>query len=308
MDKRVYFSRLIELSLNELTVIKVTKEIDLQISDFKDYVEVLMAYLSGEREKLKKKVNELEETCPGTLVTLLSKLRMQVRCGDIELSLADELLERIKHNPRHDIYTGEVFFVAAQAYAACERYNESKDLFFQAYENLKRLGSQKKANKALLNSIVSENFIVPDKKFNLEYNYIVNRSLAVGDNDMAGIATVNIGKEYDDIGSHQVAIKYYTEALDLMKNDKGTSHYYLTMAYRSKAYFQTKQYKLSSMDYEMAKLAPFKLVKKVLEEIDQLVQSNREFSIQDFIDGKFEGEKLVDVKKLDNNFVKHSNY
>ncbi|MCB9061690.1 MAG: hypothetical protein H6622_09230 [Halobacteriovoraceae bacterium] len=308
MGNNSHFSRLIELSLNELTVIKVTKDINKEISDYKDYADILRFYLSGNIEKLRKKVDQLEKECPQTLMAQLGRLRLQTRLNEVDDELIKNLEEKIESSDHLNDYKGEVYFVIGQAFAVKKEYKLAKDTFYKAYESLKELGSSKKANKALLNSIVSENLLDKNKNFNLEYNYIVNRSLALGDTDMAGIATANMAKEYYEIGSFIVAIKYFTQALEYMKNDRGTSHYYLTMAHRALAYLKSGEIDKGLTDYEMAKIAPFKVVKEFLNDIQTyLIENRSDHKISDYILNA-SGVQKISAKNLDNNILNSSNY
>lgn len=308
MGNNSHFSRLIELSLNELTVIKVTKDINKEISDYKDYADILRFYLSGNIEKLRKKVDQLEKECPQTLMAQLGRLRLQTRLNEVDDELIKNLEEKIESSDHLNDYKGEVYFVIGQAFAVKKEYKLAKDTFYKAYESLKELGSSKKANKALLNSIVSENLLDKNKNFNLEYNYIVNRSLALGDTDMAGIATANMAKEYYEIGSFIVAIKYFTQALEYMKNDRGTSHYYLTMAHRALAYLKSGEIEKGLTDYEMAKIAPFKVVKEFLNDIQTyLIENRSDHKISDYILNA-SGVQKISAKNLDNSILNSSNY
>lgn len=223
MTQLHFLQTIVEASPFELKSLLVNSE----DSEIALYGQVLELYRMGKIETLSNLISEISDP----LILALANLRLQIRTRQISLARFSDLEREVKSF--EEMWHGEIYFVLAMAAEVLDDQRKSQSLFLKSYTAFEGLGFSKKAVKALLNATACESRIYPDGKFIPDYQFILQKALEVNENSVACIALTNISREYQKLGSLNVALEYCDRALVFMKSETGTQQYDLIIAQRA---------------------------------------------------------------------------
>lgn len=160
---------------------------------------------------------------------------------------------------------GEAYFIAAKGYSTIGLFNEAKEFYLKSYQNLKKAHLMKKAIKALQNHIVVESKIKPQKSLFSDYNFLFKESLRVGNKPMAGLAKQNISREYELVGSLDIALEYAEQSVELMSDDSGSFHYFMAILHKAHLLVKLKMFEEAKKEIQRLGIAKFQEIQEGLK-------------------------------------------
>lgn len=261
MSEQEYFQEIIESNPMELR----TNLFEGCSPDLVNYAHALRAYRMGEISDLKRISNEIK--C--TTILAIVKLRIKIR---ERLIASEDLIDYSQILPVIESqWIGEYHFVLAMAYEIIGDQQQAKVSFLKSYQEFENIGFRKKAIKALLNATAANSRVFPDGKYIADYQFILQKSLEVGELGVAGIALTNISREYQMLGALNLALDYCDRALLLLGTEANTLQYDLILAHRAHLLTQLDRRKEAELCLEHLRTSEFLEVEaalKVLEEKD----------------------------------------
>lgn len=259
MAKRIDFKQILEASLSELIGLQWT------FNEFPEterlYAEALLSYLKGDLERLKNLAREmagLPRTSDLDVCLRLVRLRLQIRQSTVETGLLDEL----RSAPCDPFWRGEVAFVLALGFGSRRDFAQESLAYKQAYAAFTAQGCARKALKSLQNHLAAESSLRPNVRFLAELLYLFKQARRLREFGMAGLALVDLSREYQKIGALRTALKFANRAVTYLERDVGTIHYYFALAHRCHVLFQLERSVEAMNDYELIRSAPFSEIRE----------------------------------------------
>lgn len=263
------FTDIIQAPLKELYLLKASGSIkDLEL---KLYVEVLHAYLLSDASEL----DVLSKNTKGDLRDI-TELRKQIVTKTVSSAFLEELEVGLENRGR---WKGEYAFVMGIAYWALQQNQEALKAFQKSYTALWEIGAKKKAVKALMNVVVSEDRIDNKKKCISSYEFVKEKALEVGDRVVAGLCYHNMAKEYLKLGGAELSLKYSHLAVDHLGDDKGVNHYYEAILHRCHTLIELGRYHEALIDFQTAKASPTASIQEALRAIEVLLGDKKELRL-----------------------------
>ncbi len=271
MGEKPVWNDLIQYTLNELLKFRLTFG---EVRCFEDaYAQVLIAYLQGDSEAFEgflSKFSEIAKTAKldsrdVKFLKLAATLRKQLCERHVDPILLSEALELSQKDVER---SGEILFIAAMGYEALNDFVQMKEIYRLAYLSLEASGAKKKAVKALLNHVVADSRIHPKKKLIYDYQLVFHKAREAGVPGAAGIALLNISREYQKLDAFVAAIKYCNRALKFLKLEGETRPYFMAIVHRCHLLLQLGQVREAQFDYDLAKASSFPEVLGALEVIE----------------------------------------
>lgn len=265
--KNELFIKVIESNLDQLLELDLANEVVAPLE--KQYLSVLICYLRGEKEELSLFIENSQSLPP--FFCLLVQIRLGILIGSNESTTLSEFSKFLEEKNLSEDYTnwkGEIAFVLGLAYLENKAYEPAKIFFQMAYRFLNDLGAKKKSVKSLLNVVVSESRLHNYKKLIIDYEFVAKKSLQAGDPIVAGICFLNISREFQLIGSLNLALKYVNKSIEHLGSDLGLNHYYSALLHRSHVLIDLGRHFEAQLDYETARLCPFPQIQEALKVIE----------------------------------------
>ncbi len=270
MKTEIQLEKIIEANLAELLDFRIQAVGGAVIISY--YIEVLIAYLQSDLPRL----NELSKTIPENLslkeyqyLSLILAVRTQIRKRFFHKNDVEQLLE---YEAPSKTWRAEGLFVAAMYYETKENNKASKDLYLRATQALSKVKCEKKSVRALLNYVVMESRLYPEKKLISDYLFIAKKAKNVGALSVSGVAYLNISREYQKILALELALKHCKLAIKELNSDHGSLHYYLSIVHRCHLYLEMGRFPEALLDYQRASISQLSEVRCALQIIDVLLK------------------------------------
>jgi hypothetical protein len=248
------------------------------------YGQALAAYLDGNLALLEKLEAELRqyaqasgssESEEANVLALLVKLRICIRKLDRSADAKYGLEELLRNAPRDNpLLSGEMHFVAAMYCEVSEELASAQRHYATAYTQFTEAQAQKRAVKALHNSIAIHSRQDPQWNGRSEYFFLYRKAKAVGARGVAGTALYNISLEQERIGALIPALKSVQRAITLLHRDHGSLPFLLASAHHFHLLLQLgrKQEALSGLtllkDASLPEAqAAFQFLRSIMEDI-----------------------------------------
>jgi hypothetical protein len=271
----INFKSILEANIRELTQLKLEGH-KLKSEEIL-YLNILKSYLKGEVSELKTIRRELVKSKQNNDLLALLDIRIAIRNRKFKESL---ILDAQNFNSQHTWFQAELTFLSAKFYSIGKKYLDAKNNYYQAYIMFKDINYKKKAIKSLLNTVVSESKINPEKRLITDYRFIADEAMKVQEVGMAGLCNLNIAQEYFDVKSLQLSLKYTNLAIKLLNKDEGSLHYYLALSHRSQLYLELNMRSHALEDFEACLYCSFPEIKENLKLIEKNYNiMNRKISI-----------------------------
>ncbi len=273
-----------KIGLNELLDLNLRDMVPLNSDSFTDkdsyyYYQVIKTYSRDELDSLA----ELAQSDEVTLAfKRLALLRLEIRRKNVKAKTIAELLICASNN---QALNGEIYFVVGFAFESLAEHLHSRNYYRKSFEAFESAKVHKKAVKALHNVIAAESRIYPQKKFIIDYLYVASRAKKIKEFGIAGLACLNISREYQIIGAHDAALKFCNRALRLMENDSGGLQHCLAIVHRAHLLSEMKRYLEAKIDYQLASISPYPEVQSALKALDLITNKNS--------NDKFDKDKLL---------------
>jgi len=300
--KNYAFSEIIGWSLAEL----IENQDQIEELWIRLYAKTLCAYLKSDLKSLKENIEEMKsyKTDFFSDLDLISELRLEIRNRKVN----ENTLQRVLLiSNKNKLLTGEIFFILGLAYEILNNEEKCKSAYLQAAEHLEKIGSNRKAVKALFNALAAETRMHKDnKKYLPDYSQFIRRAKALKNYSVVGIAYLNISREYQKIGALTAALKYATLAIGyLNKYDYGSLDYYSALTHRAHVWIDLGRHTDAKMDMELAQIADFVEIKSALLVLDSILNGQKNI-LQISMNLLFPGwrERLLECKTyINKNFL-----
>jgi tetratricopeptide (TPR) repeat protein len=263
------FIEILQSPLQRLTELRL--EGNFEDDTQKNYLSILIHYLSSEPEALEKLLSTLN---PKSEIAVIGKLRLQNM-----LQVFDEhqlrLIREIIHSD--SLWNAEAAFALGMTYLRFKKNIEARDTFQMAYRKLTDIGAHKKAVKALLNIVVSESRMDNTKRLIQDYQVVANRAKSVECREVEGICYQNISKELQLLGFFDLALRYSHQAIDLQEAGADTVHYYETILQRCHVLIDLGRFREAHQDFARAKLSRHPQTIEALKIIENLLGAEADY-------------------------------
>lgn len=263
------FIQIIEAPLRDLTELRLCVDLSAEL---RSYLDVLIHYLAGEERELE----QILENLNGDIYHI-SLCRLQ-NLKNVQDDSKLKLLKEIALN--ESSLSGEAAFVLGMSYLRFKRNAEAVEVFKLAHKRLTELGAMKKAAKSLLNVVVAESRVNPDRRLMRDYEVVALKAEAAGDFITQGICYQNISKEFLDIGAPDLALKYSRKAIELQSADVGQLHYFESILHRCHILITLGKYKEAYLDFQLAKSSPHPQTKEALKCVEKILGADTQPEMQ----------------------------
>ncbi len=226
-------SHLIDADIGQLT--KLFFEVEYHSEDF-NYIQIMMAYYLNDLAKLKRIQDTLTKD---SFFDVFLKARIAILENS---SYQIKSIDNFRDSP----YLGDLFFAMALIAAQKEDHLAVKDNFLMAHHSYMKIGAQKKALNAQMNTITAEGNI--DIRKRLLSNYIEALDILIkrGSYTSAANICVNIADEFHKVGAQRSAFRYLEKALKLLEDQNNTLQYAQALTHLCETQFCLNQ-KLNAM-------------------------------------------------------------
>lgn len=237
------------------------------------YVDVLIRYLQGDVKRLQ----ELKESSPSAFMRSIVELRLGIR----KRVLSIESLQAFQpHEAPSVIWNGEALFVQAMAYETLEENRKARDLYLEASRILTQSDCPRKAVKALLNYVVAESRLDPEKKLFADYLFVARKADSLGEVGVAGTAYLNISREYQRLSALKLALKYCNHAVSCLEKSTGSLSAMLCLVHRSQLLYDLGRRAEALLDYQKAGACDLPEVQEALKVLDVLQKRRQRKSVK----------------------------
>jgi len=249
------------------------------------YARVLYAYLKNDQDQLKSVIDLLvcvrhvegdgraqDFKCAHCLVQKISILRLQIRNKSVDFSFLKNL-EMEAENFEETVWRAEAFFVMALAYGQLNNYEAASCYYHKAASLFNESGLKKKSVKSFFNHIVAESRRFPEARLIIEYQQVAKLAKDAGEFDVAGLALLNISREYQKIKSLLLALQLCEQAIHCFAANVGTLHFDQAILHKCHILIDLERFGEARMEYERAKMSSFAEIQEGLVVIDAILEN-----------------------------------
>lgn len=261
------FENLLEANLEELVLaIENTPGATMTLEGL--YGAAIIDFLRGDLTSLKNRLRLVTDRFfdhpERKTAAVAIELRVQIRTRIFESGTLKAAADLAASPSR---WQGELLLLLATAHTVFNSYERALELFEQAAHSFAGQGCHRKSLRARLNVLVCESHLHPEKNLFARYHDLYRRALRSRPRELVVATTclLNISREYQLIGSHQVALKYCDKALEHFESHMGDINYFLTLVHRAHLLLELGRKEEARVNYEAAKLCSFKEVHAALE-------------------------------------------
>ena len=124
-----------------------------------------------------------------------------------------------------DVLEAEKFFLAGAAWETLGEDDKTQERSMRASHEYERCECPRKGVKAMYNAIVAESRIYPYKNFVNEYQAVIQACEKIENFRFAGLAMVQLSREYQIVGLLEKAKQTVDQALENLKSERGSLHF-----------------------------------------------------------------------------------
>lgn len=267
--------RVLDADFDEIVSLHLGREGRRTLEGF--YVSVLRHYFSGDTDALARLIERVGESelplGEKEMLVAVGRGRMAARrraCGEKEIRALREAM------PADGPWRAELHYVLALCFESMDRTREMSEAYLRAARELKACGVARKSVKALFNHIAAEHSLHPGRKFLAEFQHCYREAKRAKAQGTAGMALVNISREYQLIGAFDAALRYVNRALALFGRQRFGRSYFLALAHRAHVLYLMGRKEEAKADYEEALLCAFPDVKSSLETLRAIFSGKQE--------------------------------
>lgn len=279
------FIRIIEATPLELEQIQTKAEneistiVESDSSILEFYQSIMLAYYQSNTEilytlykSIRSKILHHERcqlplTPEMEVLEILCKLRYEIRSNKLSKPYVKHSLPLLK-NFHH--WQGEIYFVYASALEKLNLFEEAKEMYEKSYLELKKIGANKKSLKALHNVLATSGRIDSTKRLIDDFLLLAREAYKQRVKNIAGVALLNISREYQIIGFYSLALRYATRARAMLRYDKNTLQYYLSLLYHAHILIDLERYHVADQLIASCKSCALPEIKSCLKIIISL--------------------------------------
>lgn len=287
-DSQIFqnLSILLEKNVDQLLLSRVTDLHDVE-EEITFYLDVLISYLRSDVISLETIITRFnlilssrnnancENYLFAEILNKLSEVRLAIRKKTLNVQQLNELNQYSQISSC--VVKGELAMVCGMGYDNLRMYSEAKECYIRSAYEFGVAGLPKRSLRAQFNAVTAESKINSEKRFIVDYHYVIQRSTELGVSDLAGICANNISREYQLIGALGPALKYSNQAVEILQRSFfGSINYYLALVHRCHLYLQLENWKKAFSDYEEALASPFPEIKSSLDALNIFMNPEKE--------------------------------
>lgn len=276
MRSSIGLKELLDLNIRELVPLGERSFLN---ADAYFYFRVIKSYSRDELQLLEELSKSKNASLP---FRVLAKLRLEIRQKNVSIQTIEEVLQTVSND---FALNGEIYFVVAFAYEARGEHLISRDYYQKSFEAFDISNVKKKAIKALHNVVAAESRVNPERKLFVDYLYVAKEARRVNELGIAGLAYLNISREYQIIGAFEAALKFCNRAIKLMENDAGSLQSCLAIAHRAHLLVDLGRFVEAKIDFELASLSPYPEVQSALIVLENIFEkdSKKEVDVESLL-------------------------
>lgn len=185
------------------------------------YARMMCAYYQNEPAKLGAVLLDLKSHKHFPDQNLL-ELVCEFRAGMLDISITKDMANQLILLAEGASWSGDVYFCAALGMYKISDFKFAKELFVNAYRDLKFQGANKKALLAKQNAITMQGNIDPTNRHIRDYFSLINEAKGFEAADVIANAYLNIADEFYKMGAINCAYKNIEESLNSLKGHSYT--------------------------------------------------------------------------------------
>lgn len=245
-------NEVIEASLEEL--IQMSRASGRSGDGLDIYIDVLIAFHKGDAVGLSALSERLSSK---GVVRILTMMRLALLRRTITLPLIQEAKD---HLPDAGAWKGELSLLIAHGYLAIERFQEAKDGFDLASQELRALGAVGKSLRADLNSVVATSHLFPDGVYVAEYQVIWKKARKDKQWLVAATCLMNLSREHQLLGALSKAVELAGRSIATCHDHPLSENYFLCHAQRAHVLLEMNRDLEALRDLEIVKMSRFPVV------------------------------------------------
>ena len=257
------FIKISQSNLSELLTLKNFEVFDTETQFFLD---LMITYFQGDEKQLASLLQEAKTSSfkNNPWLSWLAELRWLKRSNRLTYEKIN-LIESQVSTKTNCFWAGELLFFIGICYEDLNQHKDSVQVYEKAARILKEYGAERKAVKALHNKLAAE-----DRQDQLltcriaDYQFIANQALDVGEKSVAGTCYINISREYQKLGSTEMAMLFANRAQKFLMEDLTSINYFFLVAHQCELCIELKRYKEARLKLNELKIAPFAEIKPVV--------------------------------------------
>jgi hypothetical protein len=181
----------------------------------------------------------------------LSRLRLAIRTLKPGQELSRHLSECLSGS---DLWAAETHFVWAMYLELFHDDHNAERHYLAAQKKFFANGLKRKAVKSYHNALASLSRLQPGRRLIYEYETAHREAATIGDYGTAGMALINLSREYQLLQANNLAMKTVSRALAYTsKHLFGSKQYYLALCHRAQLFLERDLLDLAALDYEEAR-------------------------------------------------------
>lgn len=268
------FLQLLQANLSELILLE--RELGNDSLE-KAYCTILISYFQCDLVGLEKALQVLSEIQSSNsaqeVLLAISQLRLAIRKREINYSQVEKVLSCASKNIS-PLFSGEAHFVIALAFDVLKDHENCLEVNIKAHHLLQEAGAYRKSILALQNSVAAKSRLHPTANLLLEYYQVYRLARKNKIRSVAGVALMNIAREYQLMGALESALKIISKSLLSLRGDEGTMQYYLALLNRAHIFAELGRHSDAQLDFEAASLAEFPEIRAGLKVLRHILGQN----------------------------------
>jgi len=234
------------------------------------YAKIMNAYFQSDLETL---INLLNKT--GSLRELssfhedihnLTQLRYYLKTTN---NL--EEIEKVTA-PKLDFFSCEYSFIKGFSASRRADHMTAKKCFLNAYKQYAKIGAKKKSILSLQNYVSAETHLNPTKRMIPERQMLLKKSLEVNAKAVAGLASLDLSLEYEEIGATQMAIDFARQAIRLLESHTETYQHGCALIHHARICYKYQLKTEAQKSYSLLKTYAICEIKEQLKGLDYIIE------------------------------------
>lgn len=234
------------------------------------YAKIMNAYFQSDLETLiilLNKTGSLRELSPfhediHNLTKLRSHLKTTNNLEEIEKVTA----------PKLDFFSCEYSFIKGFSASRRADHLTAKKYFLKAYKQYAKVGTKKKSILALQNYVSAETHLNPTKRMIPERQMLLKKSLEVNAKGVAGLASLDLSLEYEEIGATQMAIDFARQATRLLESHTETYQHGCALIHHARICYKYQLKTEAQKSYSLLKTYAISEIKEQLKGLDYIIE------------------------------------
>lgn len=238
------------------------------------YAKVMNAYYHSELETLNLLAQKIDES-KDLIISQIINFRIKLRKGNI----TEDIVHSLEKCKNESIWDGEIDFILGFYYSRQCDHESAKKSFLSAYSNYKEYSCLKKSMLSLQNYLTAECHLNPNKRMIPERKLLLKKSIEANALNTAGMASMDLSMEYEEIGALEMSLTCAKDALKYMSGHEETYQYGCVLVHYTRLCFKLNL--LDEANHNLSILKSYS-IDAISEKVRSLVEIQRGITPSEF--------------------------